>query len=70
MYIHVGSISDIVYRLLFFRKYTFLPNLFSYSLNSYFIHVHCSEYRIAVLHRHVFLAFLTAGSMSYSTFFL
>ena len=62
-YIHVGSIPGIVNRF-FSQKIYFLTKFIIYTLNSYFIHVHSSEYRIAVLHRHVFLAFLTAGSMN------
>ena len=61
-YKYIGSIPGIVYRL-FSQKINVL-NLFIIStLNSYFIHVHSFEYHIAVLHRLVFLAFLTGGSL-------
>ena len=64
-YKYRGSIPGIVYRFFFFlQKIYFLTQFIIYTLNSYFIHVHSSEYRIAVLHRQVFLAFLTGGSMN------
>ena len=62
-YMHVGSIPGIVSQF-FSQKIYFLTQFFIYTLNSYFIHIHCSEYRIGILYRHVFLAFLTAGSMN------
>ena len=51
-YKYIGSIPGIVYRF-FSQKIYFLNQFIIYTLNSYFIHVHSSEYRIAVLHRHV-----------------
>ena len=62
-YKYLGSIPGIVYRF-FSEKIYFLHQIILYTLNYYFIHVHSSEYCITVLHRHVFLAFLTGGTMN------
>ena len=62
-YKYIGSIPCIVYRF-FSEKIYFLHQIILYSLNYYFIQVHSSDYRFAVLHRHVFLAFLTGGTMN------
>ena len=56
-YKYIGSIPGIVYRF-FSQKIYFLDKFIICTLKSYFIHVYSSEYRIAVLHMHVFLAFL------------
>ena len=62
-YKYIGSIPGIVYRF-FSEKIYFLHQNILYTLNYYFMHVHSSDYRIAVLHRHVVLAFLTGGTMN------
>ena len=46
-YKYIGSIPGIVYRFFSEKIYFFTPN-FIYTLNYYFIHVHSSNYRIAV----------------------
>ena len=62
-YKYIGTIPGIVYRFFSEKKYI-LHQTIIYTLNSYFIHVLSSEYRIAGLHRHVYLAFLTGGTIS------
>ena len=63
-YIHVGSIPGL--SVLFSKNILFSPVYYIHTqfLVTYFIHVHSSKYRIAVLHKHNFLAFLMAGSMN------
>ena len=68
-YKYIGSISGIVYRF-FSEKIYLLHQIIICILNSYFIHVYSSEYRIAVLHRRVCLAFFTGGTINLFTFFL
>ena len=46
-YKYIGSISGIVYRF-FSGKIFLLYQIIIYTLNYYFIHIHSSDYRIAV----------------------
>ena len=62
-YKYIGSTSGIVYRF-FSEKIYFLHQIILYTLNYYFIHVHSSDYCIAVFTQACFPGILTGGTLN------
>ena len=60
---YIGWFPGIAYWFIS-QKIYFLSQFIVNILNFYFIHVHSSKYRIAVLQWHVFLVLLTDGYMN------
>ena len=61
---YVGSVPRYCLTAIFSETVHFKP-ITKYTINSYFINVHSSKYRVAVLHKHVFLAVLTGDSINF-----